>query len=117
MGNAALSRHLARMPICEPAIPAVQHGFAVLAPSMEVAIAVTNKVGPEYFLMHTNNSQDDGKAAKVAVRKVPCTRQSVFLPSLCNLFVDACQLKYVPFQHDASNHEACLFIIINGSSQ
>lgn len=62
--NAALSRQLAILPTRDTAIPAVRQGFAVLAPSMEAAIAVTNKIGPEHLEVQTKNSQEVSDACK-----------------------------------------------------
>jgi phosphoribosyl-ATP pyrophosphohydrolase/phosphoribosyl-AMP cyclohydrolase/histidinol dehydrogenase len=62
--NAALSRQLATLPTRDVAIPAVRQGFAVLTPSMEAAIAVTNKIGPEHLEVQTKNFQEVSDALK-----------------------------------------------------
>eukprot|EP00928_Gymnodinium_smaydae_P054107 TRINITY_DN37939_c0_g1_i1.p1 TRINITY_DN37939_c0_g1~~TRINITY_DN37939_c0_g1_i1.p1 ORF type:complete len:437 (-),score=91.03 TRINITY_DN37939_c0_g1_i1:45-1355(-) len=60
--NAALRRQLADLPTRDVAIPAVRGGFAVLAPDMKSALAVTNRIAPEHLEVQTANSKEDAAA-------------------------------------------------------
>merc|ERR1712039_496979 len=62
--NVALRKQLACLPTRDVAIPAVRKGFAVLTPSMDSAIEVTNRVGPEHLEIQTEDSQKVADACK-----------------------------------------------------
>lgn len=55
--NAALQKQLATLPTRDVAIPAVRGGFAVLAPDMAAAVAVTDRLAPEHLEIHTKDHQ------------------------------------------------------------
>merc|ERR1711998_385054 len=55
--NASLKQQLAVLPTRDVAKHAVKEGFAVLTPSMDAAVAVSDRVAPEHLEIQTANAQ------------------------------------------------------------